>query len=303
MLDYNNSITIHSFTSHIGQLAFYFIMMTELSDDNNDGDTDPNLVMVHNPDHFPHTIFKGAAAQLFPLRQENFEMESVFFQERYGCSYTNEYQEGEDTNNDDNGVLLLDSCVPVSIQTGASGEGDECNSCVSGRVFVTRSQVLFVANDPNESDQDMAIGGSCVLLHAMMDDPQMAIYLQLNGDTADHNDVEHDGGPMEITIVPSTPNDCQRLFDSLCQLVALHPTLEDDYDDPSSFESGAGFGMGNDLIWAPSSATMGIVEDDRVGIATEDERNAMLERLDNMLVVRPDLEIQEGQFEDAGNND
>jgi hypothetical protein len=88
----------------------------------------------------------------------------------------------------------------------------------------------------------------------------------------------------------------------------LHPTMEGDSDDPSDFESGATFGMGNDLIWAPSSAAIGIVEDDNDGGggdggATEDEHTAMLERLSNMLVVPPDLDTIEGQFEDASNND
>jgi hypothetical protein len=64
--------------------------MTELSNDNIDSEVNPNLMMVHNPDQFPHFILKGEAAQLFPLRQENFDLESVFFQQRYGSGHAAE---------------------------------------------------------------------------------------------------------------------------------------------------------------------------------------------------------------------
>ncbi|KAG7351116.1 regulator of volume decrease after cellular swelling [Nitzschia inconspicua] len=328
------------------------------------------MMMQLNPDQYPNVVLRGSAAQLSALRQlEGSELQDVFFRERYG-DYL--YTTANNNNNNtttiaasgtavENSYLLLEHSIPVTLRreqpssTDTDGNGNRNNTTtttmcleVTGRVFVTTCQLLFVADDPAQLDSDMAIGASCILLHAMMDDPQMAVYLQLHDNDGDDNHYEgneqhaetdddenddNNGGPTEITLIPSPVHDnednehnddddaCQRLFKSLCKLVALHPTMGDEDDDDNDygydeFESGSGgfgaFHTGNDLIWAPSSfpsinnnTVAGFVdmEDNDViieeGAATPDERAAMLNRLDNLLVVRPDLEIQEDQFEDA----
>ncbi|KAG7354205.1 regulator of volume decrease after cellular swelling [Nitzschia inconspicua] len=321
------------------------------------------MMMQHNPDQYPNVVLRGSAAQLSALRQlEGSELQDVFFRERYGeYLYTPTANNNNNNNNNtttiaasvdgtvENSYLLLEHSIPVTLRREqSSGTDTDKNGnrntttttttttttmCleVTGRVFVTTCQLLFVADDPAQLDSDMAIGASCILLHAMMDDPQMAVYLQLHDDDHDDEDDNDDnnGGPTEITLIPSPVHDnedndddaCQRLFKSLCKLVAMHPTMGDDDDDDDDygndeFESGFGgfgaFHTGNDLIWPPSSSSStnnntvsGIVEmeDNDIiieeGAATPDERAAMLNRLDNLLVVRPDLEIQEDQFEDA----
>jgi hypothetical protein len=85
------------------------------------------------------------------------------------------------------------------------------------------------------------------------------------------------------------------LFDGLCKLVSLHPLEVDDEDETG----GNPFG-GDELIWAePRSSSSGRAAFDEEGGASEADRATMLDRLDNLLVVGPDLEVLEGQFEDA----
>jgi Regulator of volume decrease after cellular swelling len=268
------------------------------------------LVQTTNPDQFPRVILLGASAQLSALRRQQVDddddnnsadrwRQSVFFRERHAAATAEEDPE------DDDSFLLLDTSLPVTLYRSEISdnkneeEDDEDNTAtVMGRVFVSKWQLLFVANDPSDIEYDIAVGASCILLHAMMEDPQLAVYIQL-----DNNCKCDDNELTEITLIPTqAEEDCQRLFDALCRLVALHPDQDEDDEGEDGNENGGMFGMGHDdLIWAPSPG-VGIVEDeddDIDGGATEEERNVMLERLDNLLVVRPDMDTQDDQFEDA----
>jgi hypothetical protein len=200
---------------------------------------------------------------------------------------------------------------------------------ISGTVFVTSTQVLFVAADAEQSHSDLAIGGACVVLHAMTEDPAPAVYLQLSSSSSsEHADDGGFGGGSitEVTLVPSDgrpgdDGDCQRLFDALCKLISLHPiVVENDEDDDDGYGGGMfGFGSGGmigggfgddafgdygeggeSLVWATLD---GDNEDDNGGGATDAEREAMLERLDGLLVVAPGLQAgdteTDGQFDDA----
>ena len=129
----------------------------------------------------------------------------------------------------------------------------------------------------------MAIGATCITLHAMTEEPELALYLQLTGDSDDDT--------SEVTITPLDPETSETIFSGLCKLVANHP-LEDDGDE----QGGEFEGFGDDLIWAPAA---GFQDGEDGDGATQEERDAMLERLDNMLVVAPEYQIQEGQFDDA----
>jgi hypothetical protein len=98
---------------------------------------------------------------------------------------------------------------------------------------------------------------------------------------------------------------CQTIFDGLCKLVGRHPLQLDD-DDGSGFEGrGGGFDT-EDMIWAPSAGmrSMDVSYDDpdEEG-ATDSERAAMLHRLDNILVVLPEFEVRDGQFDDPDDDD
>ena len=132
---------------------------------------------------------------------------------------------------------------------------------------------------------------------------------------------------------------CQQLFDAISRMVELNPI--DPNTDETGEEDGVFGGGGSwitsehaDLDGATIMAMMGAGlesgddasdddDDDLICCpkvntstkpeeVTEDERNAMLERLDNLLIVPPELEIHEGdvsdderkgQFDDADEDD
>lgn len=248
-----------------------------------------------NPEQWPLVILRGRSAQLAALRK--IESQPIFWDQRGGKQ-----------------EALLSS--PISCRAQWQEEEDQETSIeasttsptrLEGEVFVTSSQLLFLATSGTSTDKlavvdsyqkDVAIGATCIHLHAMTDEPEESIYLQLT-----------EGGgreqTSELTLIPLESDGCQRLFDALCKLVSKHPLPvdEDEDDEGAGFGGGGeGFVMGDDLVWAPAPG-FGRVnadyddEDEDEG-ATEEERAAMLDRLDNLLVVRPEFDIQEGQFDD-----
>jgi hypothetical protein len=178
--------------------------------------------------------------------------------------------------------------------------GDSDTLVVAGEVYLSTSQVLFVATpsttststSSSSSTEDFAIGATCIHLHAMTEEPELAVYLQLTETTGFNNQEE----TSEVTLTPLDPEASQVLFDGLCKLVSLNPWDLDEGEDDGP--GGELFGGGDDVIWAPARGG-GFGDDYDDGAATDEERDAVLERLDNLLVVRPELEIQDGQFEDA----
>ena len=117
---------------------------------------------------------------------------------------------------------------------------------------------------------------------------------------------------------------CQKLFQALTKLASLNPA----YDSDDGYTGGGGLfdmltlmaGMSenslvggyddpdDDMVIRLGGSNNHFVEDDEESEgAPEDERQAMLNRLDNILVVPPEYEIlseeSEGQFDDAENDD
>lgn len=258
-----------------------------------------------NPDQWPSVVLRGRSAQLAALRR--IESQPIFWDQRGGkeeallpcpipCRAKWQEEEREDTVDSD-----------PSIETPSTTA-----SYLEGEVFVTSSQLLFLANSPSSTagptvdsfNEDIAIGATCIHLHAMADEPELSVYLQLT---------EGGGGAgpdqtSELTLIPLESDGCQTLFDALCKLVSKHPLpVDDDEEDGAGFGGWAGGGMegfvmSDDLVWAPAPG-FGRVnsqapDDDEDEGATEEERAAMLDRLDNLLVVRPEFDIQEGQFDD-----
>lgn len=296
---------------------------------------------AHDPERFPHVVLRGTAANLAALRGTDAQTRAAFCEERN----TNSVALAGDVP-----ALLVEAPIRVKATittnemaavdaTGVfgdhnddDGDGEDNDendedptesapaNAIQGEVLITNTQVLFVAESAEELESDLAIGGACVVLHAMTEDPEPSIYLQLSSYS---NNGDDDGGCdiTEVTLVPSAGNsnsdDCQKLFDALCKLISLHPIEGDDDDDGDDGMFGGGMiggGFGDDtfadygepidgLVWAPPPST----EDGP--IATDQEREAMLERLDNLLVVPPGLEakdgdggnnnVEDGQFEDA----
>jgi hypothetical protein len=313
--------------------------MTETSSSNNNNNNNevengPIVMNVqcYDPERFPHVVVRGIDSNLSTLRGMDAQTRAAFFEERNANSVAVEAEAP---------ALLVETPIPVTVKAtvaaGGGGEGifggdvddeddNDNENCerelenqnattptpeelIRGELFVTNTQILFVAAEAEHASFDMAIGGACVVLHAMTEDPEHSVYLQLS--TSD----DADGGVTEVTLIPSSgEDDCQTLFDALCRLISLHP-IEGDDDDDDMFHFGAGgmigAGFGDDafgdygeadgsdgLVWAPPTQASAAVID---GTATSDDREAMLAHLDNLLVVPPGLEEDEddGQFDDA----
>eukprot|EP00934_Nitzschia_sp_Nitz4_P008972 Nitzschia sp. Nitz4//scaffold27_size158506//76211//76906//NITZ4_002601-RA/size158506-processed-gene-0.18-mRNA-1//1//CDS//3329545491//8962//frame0 len=223
--------------------------------------------VVTNQDQLPHVILRGSAADLSALRES--DSQSLYLEQR---------------------SPLLPQGIPCRVQLQEENSTEPSNS--EGELFVTSSQLLFVTTQSSDDASDFAVGATCIHLHAMTEDPEVSVYLQLtDGDDEDTS---------ELTVVPLDPSSCQSLFDALCKLVSLHP-LDLDDEEGGDEPFGDGCVMSDDLIWAPSAGFGTVLGDDdeEEDGASPEERAAMLERLDNLLVVQPEYQVQDGQFEDA----
>ena len=153
----------------------------------------------------------------------------------------------------------------------------------SGDVYITEKQVLFRCSQ--KQDHSVAIDAECILLHAQSED--QVLYLQLQEDPSNETEV------MELTLTLASSEDCQRLFEALSQLISRNPVDDDDDDDGMMM---AGEEYGEDMIVAAEQNS----EQQAPGEATEEERDAMLNRLDALLVIPPHLQADNGgQFDDA----
>lgn len=274
------------------------------------------VVSVHdNPERFPYILVRGSLANLSALRGTDATARSTFLEERntnptaldadappvfceikarLTTSAQNNQEEDEVFGDEkDNNYHEYDDEPVEPISTTPASQP------ISGTVFVTNTQILFVTSELDDMEADIAVGGACILLHALSDDPEPSLYLQLQS--------ENDDGMTEMTIFASQEN-CQELFEALCKLIALHPIEGDDENDSGGMMMGMlsggmmGGGFGDDVFADYGEPAGEWVTADTSTEATKQEREAMLERLDNMLVVAPGLEVSEdndGQFEDA----
>ena len=341
---------------------------TAANNGNANANEDGNRILIvaqQDPERYPYIVLKGTAANLSALRGTDEQTMSTFFEERNTSALASSLSSSSSSD-----PLVMESSLPVSVTittaatatttTSSEGEGAENEAenetattatttantpsdPIQGELFVTNTQVLFVANDRDQSDSDLAIGAACIVLHAMMEDPEPAVYLQLSyhfggsshgGENDESNDDgdAYDAPPTEVMVTPTRNDDgdCEKLFEALCRLISLHP-LEADDDDGDEYGGGGGgwFGAGgvigggfgddwaadygesmgsnnnnnDDFVWAAPSIVA--TTSASAGAATTEQRNAMLEHLDNLLVVRPGLEPQppeeDGQFDDAVN--
>ena len=156
------------------------------------------------------------------------------------------------------------------------------------------------------------------------DDEQMNEEDNSNGE--DNGTVEVYFKPMKSESDDSAEDSCQALFDALTHLASLN--AEDDSNENcgglfsmlSMMAGMGGFGSGemimaddeddgdDDMIIRFGRGGNNVVEnDDESDGADEAEREAMLQRLDDMLVVPPELRISSddegGQFDDADEDD
>jgi hypothetical protein len=285
----------------------------------NENENSDNILIIEagdRPELYPHVVLKGNSANISALRGTDAQTRSIFFDERNNSN-------DEDTPSTP--PLLMESSVFVSLMTTDSDVDDENenennnDTFIQGEMFITNTQILFVAIERDQSQYDLAIGAACIVLHAMTDEPELSIYLQLSSSTSVGEQQQQP--PTEVTLTPihyENDNDCQRIFDALCKLISLNPIEPDDDDDGGGggnmmdgmFGFGGtgtgGFVDDNDgdgdvdddgFIWAPTTASSNKTSDGTATMSEEEERDAMLERLDNLLVVPPQFE--DGQFDDA----
>lgn len=183
----------------------------------------------------------------------------------------------------------------VPCATWKTDEDVEFDNAV-GVAYLTNDALLFQCSP----DYSVSIDAECILLHAQAEDDKV-LYLQL----CEPSSISADSEVMEMTLTLESATACKQLFEALSQLVSLHPVYDDD-DDPN--DTGGGMMMmmgmngpeenyGDDMIVAAAHQQQD--GDD----ANEGERNAMLDRLDNMLTVPPHLEHNDDDGEDGGQFD
>lgn len=164
-----------------------------------------------------------------------------------------------------------------------------------GISYITDDSFLFQCSP----DYSVSMDAECILLHAQAED-DCVLYLQLSEPSQNDDGSE----VMELTLTLETADDCQKLFDALSQLVSLHPVHDDD-DDGGGAAAGMMMmmGMGNGHEENYGDDMVVAQREFQASSVTEEERDAMLDRLDTMLVVPPHLEQQDygggGQFDDA----
>jgi hypothetical protein len=188
--------------------------------------------------------------------------------------------------------LLLDSVMRATVTLTDNFESEP------GRLVITSERLLFYADEPDHVSTDLAIDAACIDLHAIAVD--QSLYVQIQTGLPDSND----NSLLELYIhlqSPKSENDTSSstlVFQRLSELISLHPIdPNDDHDDNHDGWVGDVSDNDDDMIVACHNDTT----------SSQDERDAMLERLDTLLVVPPELELTEdhgysgcdGQFDDA----
>lgn len=220
----------------------------------------------------------------------------------------------EDSNGDDDGI-------EANTDSNTTTNSNNNNHMVSGQLVITNQRLLFWEDDDNNDDttkHDLSVDATCIDLHALTDDDPVAIYIQIRDDSKDFPE-----SLLELNLQPiQEPNEtCPQIFQAVAELISLHPidpNDDDDYDGNPYYGDHAFDDADEDNNWCAQDDENGDDNDDLVFCApmvdppntttddevTELERNAMLERLDNLLIVPPEFEQDdEGQYDDADEGD
>jgi len=206
--------------------------------------------------------------------------------------------------------------VTFQIETDSSPSPTFQN--VKGQAFVTTKRLFFLSS--LDIAHDLAIDSCCITLHAMTCEPEIGVYCQLSysagfiGNSEETAEIHffpiNDTGKVQVKEL------CQELFDSLSRLASLNPVHGEENDAgglaammgmmAASGEYPALDGGFDDMVCQidPKQIT-NLLDDGNTGGATTLERQAMLERLDNVLTVPSEHEATvynggvSGQFDDA----
>jgi Regulator of volume decrease after cellular swelling len=226
--------------------------------------------------------------------------------------------------------------VPVLAQFKHNNQDDNEDDepeFIPGSVVITSQQLLFWQDAAEEPFHDLRVDAVCIDLHALTqtsnvddgdaDSPPTAIYIQMSNGGDDSEQTDGTTDLIELTLRPDSEDDpaslndsLQRFFQAIATLISLNPIDPNELDEPTGAESFMLDGPimsadpfhddddvdnDDDDLWiAPPSRVFAGRE------ATPEERDAMLERLDNLLIVPEELESNEpsyvngnGQFDDA----
>jgi hypothetical protein len=256
------------------------------------------------------SICRGADAQLDGIRaalmapsDQSREALLPAALEAYGGTTT--------TTNNNNNPVLHQGPAKLSWHTmGTDNEENGSNTvvpAVEGYLFVTHEGCLFVGSSGTSAqptDDDWFVPATALTLHALAEQ-EGTVYVQMENNNNNGSD-DDDNTLIEWTI---TVDDVQALYQALTDLVTAWPidphedTNNINEDDDDNFEP-------EDMIWASDIVDKDENNDpEEPQEATEEERQAMLDRLDQVLTVPPELEIKdtntttEGQFDDAEEED
>ncbi|KAL7514379.1 hypothetical protein ACHAXN_011560 [Cyclotella atomus] len=222
-----------------------------------------------------------------------------------------------DTNSDDcNDVAIDGRCIALHALDSESSDEEQTNSL--SHVYCQLSDPACESNDVAGSTMGFGTSANVMDENASECD-----------DEAEENeeDMSDDNGVIELYFKPiicehvadkeQHAEVCQKLFDALTKLASLNPVDDSDGGGGGLFNmlsllAGMEEGMfgGNAesdddemVIRFGGSGNNFVEDDDGSDGAPENERQAMLDRLDNILVVPPEYEIpseeDEGQFDDA----
>ena len=215
-------------------------------------------------------------------------------------------------NNNDHDIAIDGRCIALhAIDTEA----------LDGEMSHQLPHVYCQLSDPGCESKDVG----CSMAFGMGESSNIMDENIINADDSEENeDTLEDNSVIEIYFNPIIGNHCedeeehvticQRLFSALTRLASLNPM-----DESNDYGGGGGLfnmlsmmaGMENevddesgndDMVIRLGGSNNKVVEDDESEGAPENERQALLNRLDNMLVVPPEYEIlseDEGQFDDA----
>ncbi|OEU09204.1 hypothetical protein FRACYDRAFT_248538 [Fragilariopsis cylindrus CCMP1102] len=212
----------------------------------NENENNDNILIIEagdRPELYPHVVLKGNPANLSALRGTDAQTRSIFFDER-----------NNNSNDDDEDVtpstppLLMESSVFVSLMMTTDADADDenedenknnnNNTFIQGEMFITNTQILFVAIERDQSQYDLAIGAACIVLHAMTDEPELSVYLQLSSSSSSsvgEQQQQQQQPPTETsdgTETTSKEEERDKMLERLDNLLVVPPQFEDgQFDD------------------------------------------------------------------------
>jgi hypothetical protein len=212
-------------------------------------------------------------------------------------TWTTAWQQFLDGTTDERILLgpIAASVVESDYDDSTDSQQEQRQQQQDGMLIITSDRLVYWVLDDAAAASDIEIPGVCVALHAVTLEPVVSVYMQLM--TGGDNDDEM---PLELTIVPiavaqeeeNAEDDCHAIAGALSELIAMHPIDPNgDSDDNAANDASMVQMMMMQMGAGMCGDTNDDTDDDLVIGATPSERDVMLARLDNLLMVPPELEL------------